>query len=65
MPGRPEPVPELPGRALRRAILLSERVAAANRRKVRGVAIRRLPLTGTVVPRRRARPGDEGPEAGA
>ncbi|WP_337062648.1 hypothetical protein [Kineococcus sp. G2] len=59
MPRRPEPAPDPPGRALRRAILLSERLAAANRRKVRGVAIRRLPLNGTVVPRRPPRAEQE------
>ncbi|MCI2236900.1 hypothetical protein MO973_16805 [Paenibacillus sp. TRM 82003] len=64
MPRRPEPAPEPPGRALRRAILLSERVAAANRRKARGVAIRRLPLDGTVVPRRAPRPQAGAPGEG-
>ncbi|NAZ86867.1 hypothetical protein [Kineococcus indalonis] len=63
MPRRPEAAPELPGRALRRAILISERTAAANRRKARGVSIRRLPLTGTVA-RRRRRPEPGPPTPG-
>ena len=62
MPRRQEAPPDGPGRALRRAILLSERTAAANRRKARGVGIRRLPLHGTVTRRRppRTEPPDDG-----
>ncbi|WP_432492361.1 hypothetical protein [Kineococcus gypseus] len=61
MPRRQEAPPDGPGRALRRAILLSERTAAANRRKARGVSVRRLPLHGTVT-RRRPAPGQPPPD---
>ena len=64
VPRRAEAAPEPPGRALRRAILISERTAAANRRKARGISIRRLPLHGTVA-RRRRRPDAEPPTPGA